>query len=696
MKAILKRFLKVCPKTGKIYSVKSLSGWSRLLFPIVGLIALFWILLRIIPKPSRVTYPCMKIAMPIASGFIAYLIGIIASATAFMKAKKLFAKSRYIMATGFVIIGVLASLLIFHNSGETAYANIATVSVNANTPIGEAQGIFPGRVVWVHNPDATNENCVPDSQVWSWNGNYITYRSGRAWFLPQNNNQAVVDSMVSRAIQSLTGETSDSLAWVAIFKYHNTNRGKGAVHYSAGEKIFIKMNATSGWFPNYSTTDLSCARNNYYGVSETSPAVVMSVLRQLVNVVGVAESDIYIGDPMKHIYKHLYDYWHAEFPNVHYLDHDNSYSNLGREQATPGSTKKIYYSDQGEVLRENVWDASRPGGDPVYDDYLYSIFEDAEYLINIPMLKGHKRAGVTMFAKNHFGSHTRESAAHLHNGLVAPKEMENGIERPGYGLYRVQVDLLTYSLLREKNLVYLMDALWATDHELDKPLKWQMAPFDDDFMSSVFASFDPIAIESVGYDFLRSEFTTERIPAAGTYVQMDGVDDYLHQAADSSNWPEGIVYDPDKDGILFASLGTHEHWNNSEEMQYSRNLDPDNGAGIELISIPAAPVAIRKEPVSIASSFNLYPNYPNPFNATTNIRYSLRVPAQVELKVYNLRGELVSVLENSQKSAGEHVAVWNSTLLSGQSAPTGVYIYHLNVATAKQLTVESRKMLLVK
>ncbi|MCK9559432.1 MAG: DUF362 domain-containing protein [Candidatus Marinimicrobia bacterium] len=694
MKAILKRFFKVCPKTGKINGVKSLNGWSRLLFPIVGLMALIWILIRVIPKPSRVTYPCMRVAMPIASGFIAYLIGIIVSATAFMKAKKLFAKSRYIMATGFVIMGVLASFLIFHNSSETAYASYSTIVHEANLPMGVAQGIFPGRVVWVHNPDATNENCVPDSTVW-W-GNYLTYRSGLAWFLPQNNDQAVVDSMVSLAIQSLTGETSDSLAWVAIFKYHNTNRGKGAVHYSPGEKIFIKMNATSGWSGNYSTTDLSCTRNSYYGVSETSPAVVMSVFRQLVNVVGVEESDIYIGDPMKHIYKHLYDYWHSEFPDVHYLDHDNPDS-LGREHAQAGTIEKIFYSDHGEILRENVWDADRTGEGPVYDDCLYNIFEDAEYMINIPMLKGHKRGGVTMFAKNHFGSHTRPDAAHLHNGLVAPREMEIAIERPGYGLYRVQVDIMSHSILGEKNLVYLMDALWATDHELGKPLKWQMAPFNDDFMSSVFVSLDPVAIESVGYDFLRSEFTAERVPAAGTYVQMDGVDDYLHQAADSSNWPEDLVYDSDNDGILFASLGVHEHWNNAASKQYSRNLDPDNGTGIELISIPpTTPVAIHGEPSQIAGSFKLYSNYPNPFNATTNIRYILKAPARVELKVYNLSGQLVSVLENSELNAGEHVAVWNGTLLSGQSAPTGVYIYQLNVATAKQLAVESRKMLLVK
>jgi hypothetical protein len=193
-------------------------------------------------------------------------------------------------------------------------------------------------------------------------------------------------------------------------------------------------------------------------------------------------------------------------------------------------------------------------------------------MINIPMLKGHKRAGVTMFAKNHYGSHTRSDAKHLHMGLVAPDEMGTipANERHGYGLYRIQVDIMSHSLLGKKNLIYIMDALWATDYELDQPLKWQMPPFNTTYMSSVFVSFDPVAIESVGYDFLRSEFTIAR--GAGTYVQMEGVDDYLHQAADSLNWASGIKYDPDSTGVHIASLGTHEHWNNATDMQYTRNL----------------------------------------------------------------------------------------------------------------------------
>ena len=442
----------------------------------------------------------------------------------------------------------------------------ATAVVDSNQPMGVAKGVFPGRVVWVHNSGAVNQNCVIDAV-------------GHAWYMSENNNQAVIDEMVSTALHNLTGQTSDTAAWDAIFKYHNATLGKGSVGYANGEKVFIKINATSAWAGNFNPADLTPNVTYPYAfVSETSVGPVLSVLRQLVNVVGVAQTDIYVGDPLKHIYKHLYDVWHGEFPNVHYLD-NGGYTQLGRENVVPSTTAIIYYSDQGTILMNPYTTPESP----VYKDYLYTVSQDAEYVINIPMLKGHMRAGMTMFAKNNFGSQTQVDASHLHNGLVAPNEWPN-VTRGAYGLYRVQVNIMGHSMLGKKNLVYLMDALWATDYELDVPQKWQMQPFINSYMASVFASLDPVAVEAVGYDFLRSEFTADRVPAAGTYVQMPGVDDYLRQAADPANWPAGIVYDPDNTSVPISSLGTYENWNDAVARQYSRNLSP-TGTGIELIQV---------------------------------------------------------------------------------------------------------------
>jgi hypothetical protein len=653
MKAFFQKFIKVCPQTGRIRKITIPGGFYKLLFPIVGLFALLWILIRVIPKPSRAEYPCIKAATPFASGFLVYLASLMVSALAFAKTKKRIFLSPYFLLIGLAIFGFGDSSNV--TKGEPG--NPLPNSIHdANIPLGEAKGIFPGRVVWVFDSNATNENCNPT-------------RVGHAWWMPENNDQTVIDGMVSKAIQSLTGKTIDKDSWDAIFKYHNNIRGKGEVNYKSGEKIFIKINNVSGWGGNFSTKDLSVVANGSYGIAETSPEIVLSVLRQLVNVVGVAESDIYIGDPIRNTYKHCYDMWHNEFPNVHYVSHDN-YSNLGREQLIADTSPRIFYSDKGNVLRENVWDMNRLGGAVVTSDCLYTQFEQAEYILNIPMMKGHKRAGMTMFAKNHFGSHTRSDASHLHMGLVDPIEIEYNNSRRGYGMYRVQVDMMGGKMLGGKTLFFLMDALWAADQEISCPKKFTIPPFNKDWMSSVFASLDPVAIESVGYDFLRSEFTAARNigDGAGTYPQKPAADDYLHQAADSTQWPANIKYDPDNSGTHLASLGVHEHWNNEIDKQYSRNLGIGNG--IELVKIMG--LTDIKDENGISVDFQLSQNYPNPFNPTTKISYSIPTNAKVVIKVYDIAGREVETIENSERTAGTYAVTFDARQLA-----SGVYFYKL-------------------
>ena len=663
-----------CPKRGKIIGLKNHHFLTRLFLPFFGLASLVWFLVRVIPKPSRASYPCMKVAAPMASSFIVYLIGFSSSVFAIRKARVLFHKNKYALMIVFAIIGLMGTLWMNTGTSMPAFAAYLLEDQPANEPIGTAKGIFPGRVVWVHNPDATNENCKP-----------TTYGDG--WFLDKNNDQAVIDRMLSDAIQSLTGESTDKAAWDAIFKYHNNNRGKGEVGYQAGEIVFIKINATSAWSGNFNTSDLSVARNKYYGTAETSPQLVYSVLHQLVDVVGVKQSDIYIGDPMKHIYKHSFDKWSVDFPEVNYLDHDYGTSR-NRVQSEPSDEPLIFYSDRGQVMHVGTWN-DPTAGDPTENDHLYTVNQFAEYMINIPTLKGHKRAGVTMFAKNHFGSHTRDSAQHLHGGLVNPTE--NDPYRQLRNIYRVQVDMMGHKLLGGKTLMFLMDALFAGSEAVDPPRKFQMAPFNDDWVSSIFLSQDPLAIESVGYDFLRTEFSLD---SQYPYPSMGGVDDYLHQAADPSEWPEGIEYDPEDDGAPIGSLGVHEHWNNATDKQYTRNLG--GGEGIELVRIEGTTSVADDPHASGVDNFVLYQNYPNPFNPTTTIRYEIERPSYVELAIFNIAGQRVATLVDNDLTNGVHSNTWNGKFDNGSPAPSGSYIYRLSVNDGIKYSEQNRQMVLLK
>ena len=48
----------------------------RLMFLILGIISTIWFLIRVIPKPVRATYPCMRVAAPFMSGFVVYLLSV--------------------------------------------------------------------------------------------------------------------------------------------------------------------------------------------------------------------------------------------------------------------------------------------------------------------------------------------------------------------------------------------------------------------------------------------------------------------------------------------------------------------------------------------------------------------------------------------------------------------------------------------
>ncbi|MCP4156765.1 MAG: hypothetical protein GY757_54125, partial [bacterium] len=61
--------------------------WLLWLFPVTGLLALIWFLVRVVPKPSRAAYPCQRVAAPMAGGFLLWLTGAAASVFAFDKVR---------------------------------------------------------------------------------------------------------------------------------------------------------------------------------------------------------------------------------------------------------------------------------------------------------------------------------------------------------------------------------------------------------------------------------------------------------------------------------------------------------------------------------------------------------------------------------------------------------------------------------
>ncbi|MCX6377445.1 MAG: hypothetical protein NTU88_15650, partial [Armatimonadetes bacterium] len=155
---------------------------------------------------------------------------------------------------------------------------------------------------------------------------------------------------------------------------------------------------------------------------------------------------------------------------------------------------------------------------------------------------------------------------------------------PGMGHYRAIVDLMGHSQLVGKTLLYLVDGLYAGYYWDAHPYKWNTAPFNGDWPSSLFASQDAVAIDSVTYDFLLAEWPDVVTGGDGAPGSLQGgEEDYLHEAALADDPPSGTFYDPEKDAVRMASLGVHEHWDDPIHKRYGRNLG--TGSGIELISV---------------------------------------------------------------------------------------------------------------
>ncbi len=101
---------------------------------------------------------------------------------------------------------------------------------------------------------------------------------------------------------------------------------------------------------------------------------------------------------------------------------------------------------------------------------------------------------------------------------------------------------------------------------------------------------------------------------------------------------------------------------------------------------------IRTEPVRLPTEFALSQNYPNPFNPSTNIHFSLPQRSNVEVKVFNLRGELVKTLISEEREPGRHQLVWSGSNDSGVPVASGIYIYRIKAGKWK----DAKRMTLVK
>ena len=125
----------------------------------------------------------------------------------------------------------------------------------------------------------------------------------------------------------------------------------------------------------------------------------------------------------------------------------------------------------------------------------------------------------------------------------------------------------------------------------------------------------------------------------------------------------------------------------------------NNSPKLWVITLPVEGVTSVKKSTGIPNKLVLYQNFPNPFNPSTTVRFTLPVRSFVVLKVYDLLGREVTTIVSEELDAGEYSRQWNASAM-----PSGVYFYRIQARQAGTTTAggqpgtfsEVRKLIVLK
>jgi hypothetical protein len=109
-------------------------------------------------------------------------------------------------------------------------------------------------------------------------------------------------------------------------------------------------------------------------------------------------------------------------------------------------------------------------------------------------------------------------------------------------------------------------------------------------------------------------------------------------------------------------------------------------------ALPPSPPKIDWRKIPVPDQFKLEQSYPNPFNPTTTIEFSLPFDCKVDITIYNIFGQIVRNLAATETKAGYHTVKWDGTNNTGVRMASGVYIYRIIAGSF----VDSHKMILLK
>jgi uncharacterized protein (DUF362 family) len=311
-------------------------------------------------------------------------------------------------------------------------------------------------LVATHRPPKPKVVHIHSSDATSWD--YATGWYGD--FVSQNE----VDHLVDRGVMELTGTASRAAAWQALIP-----------GYVAGQRIAIKVNLNNAG-------TMADSDNRVDALIE----VVNSVVQGLVDA-GVSQPDVWVYDAVRSIPNRFRN--GCDYAGVVFSGSDVNFQGFSNTQ---------------------VVNFDEPPGTLLPDQRISQVLVDAHYLINMPIMKKHGHAYVTLAFKNHFGSIQKCWEVHeLTFPYMAAYEPE----------YSPMVDIYRNPHFGAKTVLTIGDGLYGSrGDQSSTPAPW--VTFGSQAPNSLFFSLDPVALDCVMYDFLVAE--------AGV---ASGADNYLVAAA---------------------------------------------------------------------------------------------------------------------------------------------------------------------
>ena len=174
-------------------------------------------------------------------------------------------------------------------------------------------------------------------------------------------------------------------------------------------------------------------------------------------------------------------------------------------------------------------------------------------------------------------------------------------------------------------------------------------------------------------------------------INGDGIDDLM--LWDQDNDILRVHYGGDNfiEGICDAEIPMPECSSNNNRNRFFCNLGDMNGDGKDEILVndgndegglsnTATIYGLQnnaKDDYCIEDVYSKISNFPNPFNPVTNISFSIPEDSQIELNVYNTKGQKIKSLISGNYAAGDHSIIWNGNDDSGKNASSGIYFYKL-------------------